>query len=74
MKLATQRPDGARREPLATADELAEKLGVTRYTLLRRMTARDGPKPVFRHNSSAQSRCWYRPSEIFAWWNERGAD
>lgn len=74
MRFQTARPDGTKREPLATADEMAEELGVTRFVLLRRMTARNGPKPVFRHNSSAQSRCWYRPSEVRAWWSETGAN
>lgn len=66
----------AKREPLYTLEEIAEKLGVEHKALMRHISGSSkvcpSPKPVFTPRSRTRmSMGLYRLSDYKAWWQIR---
>ena len=59
-------------EPLKTAPEMAEALGITVRAMATYLGQNAGPAPAIKVNSSqcAMSRTYYKPSAVKKWWRD----
>lgn len=58
------------REPLLTAGEMADELGVSVQSMLRYMRHHNGPKHEMVAKRNATTITYFKPSTVRAWWKQ----
>jgi len=58
------------REPLLTAAEMAEELGMSMQSMLRYMRHHNGPKHEMVAKRNATTITYFKPSAVRAWWKQ----
>lgn len=57
-------------EPLLTATEMAEQLGVSMQSMLRYMRYHNGPTHEIVSKGNSTTKTYFKPSEVRKWWNQ----
>lgn len=59
-----------RREPLLTAAEMAQELGLPMQSMLMCMRHNNGPKHEMVAKRNATTITYFKPSEVRRWWQQ----
>jgi predicted DNA-binding transcriptional regulator AlpA len=58
------------REPLLTANEMAQELGLSMQSMLLYMRHNNGPKHEMVARRNATTITYFKPSEVRRWWQQ----